>query len=177
MSRVQDALEVAIETLQAAGIEHAISGSLAAAFHGYVRATEGVDLQVAIDELSELEEAAQLLPPEVRRIDVRTWRAPGGIDIELYPVEDALDEASMAGRVQGPTPGGKERTAWFVPLEALMVLKVREHVRHGHGLKHIADVQQLIARNHDRLDVDELERLLALDPDWEEAWDELVEGL
>jgi hypothetical protein len=62
-----------------------------------------------------------------------------------------------------------------VPLEALLVLKVREHVRHGHGLKHIADVQALLARNHDKLDLDELERLLDLDARWRKAWEEWVE--
>lgn len=186
MNRVLTALGTALDILEAAGVEYAISGSLAAAHHGYPRATEDVDIQVAIDSASELETLAQDLPPEARRIDVATWRFPGDIDVELYRTTDPLDERAMAGRVDGPLPSGGEddreedrsgtRTAWFVDLEPLLVLKIREHVRHGHGHKHIADIEQLIARNHDRLDVDRLDELLALDPAWEDAWDELVES-
>jgi hypothetical protein len=189
MSGVGAALSRATRLLERRGIPYAISGSLAAAYHGYVRATEDVDLQVAIEELSELEDAAEDLGPEVRVVDVRTWRFPGDVDVELYPVEDELDEHAMANRVKGTLPGADEgedegdapakadpgRIGWFVPLEALLVLKVREHVRHGHGLKHLADVQQLLARGHDRLDVETLEALLGLDPAWEAAWEEHVE--
>ncbi len=175
MNDLQTALETTLEVLEAAEIDHAISGSLAAAHHGYVRATEDIDIQVAIDDLSQLDAAADRLPPEVRRIDVETWRFPGAIDVELYRVRDELDEACMASRVEGHLPDGGSRRSWFVPLEALLVLKIREHVRHGHGHKHLADIEQLLARNHDRLDVEELEDLLALDPAWEQAWDELVE--
>jgi hypothetical protein len=193
MSGVGAALSRATRLLERRGIPYAISGSLAAAYHGYVRATEDVDLQVAIEELSELEDAAEDLGPEVRVVDVRTWRFPGDVDVELYPVEDELDEHAMANRVEGTLPGADEgedegedegdapakadpgRIGWFVPLEALLVLKVREHVRHGHGLRHLADVQQLLARSHDRLDVETLEALLGLDPAWEAAWEEHVE--
>jgi len=189
MSGVGAALSRATRLLERRGIPYAISGSLAAAYHGYVRATEDVDLQVAIEELSELEDAAEDLGPEVRCIDVRTWRFPGDVDVELYPVEDELDEHAMANRVEGTLPGADEgedegdapakadpgRIGWFVPLEALLVLKVREHVRHGHGLKLLDDVQQLLARSHDRLDVETLEALLGLDPAWEAAWEEHVE--
>lgn len=176
MSRLQEALEAALDVLETAGIPYAISGSLATAHHGYVRATEDVDIQVAIDDTTELEAAAEHLPPDVRRIDVRIWRFAGDIDVELYEVRDQLDERSMATRVEGTVPGDDERTAWFVDLEPLLVLKIRERVRHGHGLKHVADIQQLLARNHDRLDVDALEELLGLDPEWAAAWDEMVEG-
>lgn len=176
MNRVREALETALDVLETAGIPYAISGSLAAAHHGYVRATEDIDIQVAVDDVSELDAAAEALPPQARRRDPRTWGFPGGIDVELYEVRDELDERSMATRVEGTVPGDDDRTAWFVDLEPLLVLKIRERVRHGHGLKHVADIQQLIARNHDRLDVAELEDLLSLDPAWEQAWDERVEG-
>lgn len=102
-------------------------------------------------------------------------RFPGDIDVKLHQVRDELDERSMATRVEGTVSRVEERTAWFVGLEPLLVLKIRERVHHGHGLKHVADVCKLIARNHDRLDVDALEELLALDPEWEAAWEEMVE--
>lgn len=173
MTGIEEALGDVIGSLDRCGISYAISGSLAAAYHGYVRATEDIDIQVAIEDPDQLEDLAEQLPPNARRIDAWTWSFPGEILVELYETQDELDEASMARRVEGPLPGGK--SGWFVDLEPLLVLKIREHVRHGHGHKHIADIEQLLARNHDTLDVDELERLLGLDPAWEAAWDELLE--
>lgn len=152
-----------------------MTGSFASAHHGHVRATDDVDISVAIEDLNVLEDLGTQLPPGTRRIDVTTWAFAGGALVELYPVTDDLDRIALAGRVEGSLPDGGDRIIWVVPLEALLVLKVREHVRHGHGLKHIADVQALLARDADALDVEELERLLALDPAWGQAWDELVE--
>jgi hypothetical protein len=175
MSRLLGALHGSLEALEAEGIPHAISGSLAAAHHGYIRATEDVDIQVAIESPTELQAAAGRLADGVQRIDARTWSFAREVTVELYEVRDRLDEEAMAHRVEGPLPGDEETTTSFVGLEELMVLKLREHVRHGHGLKHVADVQQLLARNHDRLDGERLDELLALDPEWRGTWDELVE--
>lgn len=176
MNRFRAALETALDVLETTGIPYAISGTLAAVHHGYLRATEDLDIQVAIDDTTELEAAAEHLPPDVRRIDVRTWRFPGDVDVKLHEVRDQLDERSTATRVEGTVPGEDGRTAWFVGLEPLLVLKIREHVRQDRSLKHVGDVRKLIARNHDRLDVDALEELLALDPAWAAAWDEMVES-
>lgn len=175
MNAVLAALLGTVDVLEAAGIEYAVTGSLAAAHHGYVRATEGVDIQVAVQDLDELEDASEHLPAHVRRLDAATWEFPPAVPVELYAVRSELDRLSMAGRERSQIAGQLDREVWVVPLEALLVLKVREHVRHGHGLKHIADVQELLARNHDRLDVERLKELLALDPAWEQAWEQWVE--
>lgn len=164
-----------VELLDGSGIDYAVTGSFASAHHGHVRATEDVDISVAVEDLQVLEELSTQLPPGTRRVDATTWAFAGGALVELYPVTDELDRIALDGRVGTSLPDDGDRIVWVVPLEALLVLKVREHVRHGHGLKHIADVQALLARNADTLDVEELERLLALDPAWEETWDQLVE--
>lgn len=171
MTTVQTALLRSVEILKEHAIPYAITGSFSAAHHGYVRATEDVDIQVAPSDRHQLE-TLDPLPPDITRIDPETWILPGDIHVELHPVQDDLDAYAMENRTQGTLAN---HTLWFVPLEALLVLKIREATRHGHGHKHYADIQHLLARNHDTIDPTKLETLLALDPTWQETWNEHIE--
>lgn len=82
----------------------------------------------------------------------------------------------MANRIQDSLFEDRERSFWIVPLEALLVLKVREHLHYPDDLKHIDDIRKLIARNHDQLDKEELGSLLELKEEWQGTWENLVEG-
>lgn len=81
----------------------------------------------------------------------------------------------MENRERGQLFEEHAREYWVVPLEALMVLKLREHLHYPADLKYVDDVRKLLTRNRDRLDADELEELLSLDPRWSEEWDAIVE--
>ncbi len=175
MDKVLEALLQAVEILEEHEVPYAVTGSFASAYHGYVRATEDVDLAIQAEEQGRLEDISEDLSTRIRRVDAKTWNFPGDVTVELYPARETLEQVAIEERVRGQLRGEVARDLWFVPLETLLVLKVREHVRHGQGLKHLADIQQLIARNQDTLDREKLERLLALNPDWERAWKDKVE--
>jgi len=164
-----------VDALEACDVDYALSGSFAAAYHGHVRATADADLKVQLPGPSALEDAFERLPTGTRRVDDLTWEVEPGFVVELYPVVDRLDEASMRTRVRGPVFPAVDREVWIVTLEALLVNKLREHLVYPADAKHVSDIRALLALNHDRLDVDELERLLALDPAWPDAWRAHVE--
>lgn len=172
---IEDALASVVDALEEAGIDYTVSGALAMAYHGYPRATRDLDLQVRIEDTEALDRALDHVEGRPRRVDSLTWSMGDRWDVEFYPVREALDARAMENRVEGQLFEGDPRRYWIVPLEALLVLKVREHLRFPDDLKHVDDVRKLLARNHDTLDVDELDELLALDPDWQRAWDERIE--
>lgn len=172
---IEEVVELVVQALDEAGVEYAVSGALASAFHGYARATQDLDIQVRIEQPEGLEPIHALMPEGTRRIDHLTWRLDDRWEVEFYPTSSQLEQRAMETRVEGQIFEGVETTYAIVALEPLLVLKVREHLKYPYDLKHIDDIRKLLARNADRLDVEELERLLALDPEWGEAWDELVE--
>lgn len=176
MSRgLDEVLEVVVGALSEAGIEHAVSGALAMAYHGYPRATQGLDIQVRVGSRGIIDELRDGLQETPQRIDDLTWRFDRRWEVEFHMTRTELERRAIASKVKGQLFEDNTQRYWITGLEALLVLKIREHLRYPQDLKHIDDVRKLLARNHDRLDVDELEELLALDPAWEQAWDELVE--
>lgn len=176
MSRgLEDALASVVDALERAGIDYTVSGALAMADHGYPRATRALDLQVRVETHQVLDDAREHVEGQPRRVDALTWSMGDRWDVGFHPVRDQLAARAVENRVEGRLFEGDDRRYWIAPLDALLVLKVREHLRFPQDLERVDDVLKLLARNHDALDVDELDQLLELNPDGRRTWEEQVE--
>lgn len=144
---IYDELALAIGALEAAGIEYAVCGGLAVAFHGFVRSTDDIDLVVldahidkAMDVLASagfiLKAGAIPLPSQ----GITFYRTSKAVGEDIIPV-DML-----------PLPKGHE---W---------LKNRARVQWDEGELWVLSKPDLIAmkstskRPKDRIDIDELGR-------------------
>lgn len=141
---------------EAAGIQHAISGSIAMAAHGYLRGTHDVDLLVVTSALKiprafeivrshGFEGEDSVLIRELRERGVATLRR-GTWAVEILapviPYHHTLIDRAVRLDVAG-------RTVPYVSVEDLVVLKLL-----WHRPKDLADLAPLVAVRYPKLDLE-----------------------
>lgn len=149
--------------LTRAGIRHAISGALAMAAHGYVRATLDIDLLVVTPALRLPEVFAiarrhgfdgddRALIQEIREryaTAMRSDRARVEFFVPVLPYHATLVDRANLVEIQGVTVP-------VVSREDLIVLKLL-----GFRSKDVPDIERLIVSARGRVDIDYVRRTLA----------------
>jgi len=146
-SPVQKAAEQIARRLSEAGIDYAIAGALALGVHGFVRATEDVDILITRDGLARFKEA---------------WLGRGYVNVRPggKAVRDAAHGVRIDFLVEGDYPGdGKPKPVAFpspasaaveagkyriVSMPRLLELKLASGMTAPHRLQDLADVIRLV---------------------------------
>jgi hypothetical protein len=147
-SPIQKAAHAVARELDALGIDYAISGALALAAHGLVRATEDVDILIERDGLRRFKEA---------------WLGKGYVNLRPggKAVRDTVHGVRIDFLIQGEFPGdGAPKPVAFpeprqasiesgrlrvLALPRLLELKLASGMTAPHRLQDLADVQRMIA--------------------------------
>lgn len=177
MTIFEEALNKALDVLDHLGIEWAISGSFALAYHGVIRATHDADIKI---RASELEKKWDDLATEMRRagfayLDHQTFQYASSFDVELYPASGPIDEQSFRGRIRDRLFENSERKYWLVSAEDLILSKLQEFKRWGDG-KHLDDIKRLVLAKRLGLDWPRLERQITKHEGFHKIWKTRVEG-
>lgn len=153
MSLIAEALTRAVDALEEAGVEYAITGSFAMSCYGYPRATLDVDIKIGARDLDERLEriAREMRVREFQYMEPTSFLYRGKFLVELYPATNALDEEALARRVALPLLASTPRTFGVVTLEDLLLIKIREYALHRDP-KHVSDARHLLVANHATLD-------------------------
>jgi hypothetical protein len=156
-----EALTLTVEALEAEGIDYAIMGSFAAAYHGVIRATSDVDVKVRAKGLDAKLEALRdrLRDLGFAPLDETTYRYRDRFDVELYPVSGEIDEEAFKRRLPVRLFSNSLKEFWIVSVEDLMLIKLREYRKHP-DYKHVDDTKKLVLASRETLDVDYLEKRL-----------------
>jgi hypothetical protein len=170
-SRVHLAAEEIARHLEDAGIDYAIAGALSLGVHGFVRATEDVDIIVTREGLEKFKER---------------WLGRGYVNLRAggKPVRDTTHNVKIDFLIAGDFPGDGKPKPVRVPepktasvlgekyrvvsLSTLIELKLASGMTAPHRMQDLTDVMRLIHTAH-------LPRELAdqLDPYVREKFDEL----
>jgi hypothetical protein len=127
---VHEALDRAIDAVEASGLRYAIVGGLAVAAHGAPRATRDVDLYVEMPEGVRATLSAALrtrgfdvpaMLEELERFGVfRSRLATSGVFLDVFDAGNPLGEAVISRRRELDLAG---RHRWFASAEDIAVLK------------------------------------------------------
>lgn len=163
---VHETLREIARRLDDLGIPYAVAGGMALVAHGYLRTTVDVDilitgagLEVARREL----EGRGYLPPFAGSKDLRDTRT--GVRVEFI-VAGQYPGDGKAKPVAFPDPAGvaiEIDAVRYVNLPTLIELKLASGMTHPGRLRDLADVQELI-------------RVLKLQPEYEQQLDPHVRG-
>jgi len=147
-SPLQRAAEQITRRLREMGIDYAIAGALGLAAHGFVRATEDVDVLISREGLSRFKQR---------------WVGRGYVDVRTggKAVRDTANGVKIDFLIEGDYPGdGKPKPVRFpapadaaapagefnvVALPRLIELKLASGMTAAHRLHDLADVLRLIA--------------------------------
>lgn len=147
-----EALEALAPVLDDLRVAYAVSGSFALAYWGVPRATVDVDLKVdTTRDDHRLEQARLRLRARGFRASEATKYEYRGFEVDLYPVEDRIDEESLERRVAGRLLAGSDHDFWIVTPEDLVLSKLREYAR-SRDYKHVDDIRKLLAATRDTVD-------------------------
>lgn len=167
--------------LDAARIDHMVTGSVAAMVYGEPRLTHDLDLVVALDERSIDAFAAAFppeefycAPPDVIRVEIQRRQRghfnvihhDSGFKADVYLVgNDALHRWAMARRRDLRLGAATLRVA---PPEYVIVRKL-EFFREGGSERHVEDIRGMLRHSRDAIDLDEVRALVkdrGLDGEW-----------
>jgi hypothetical protein len=146
-AEVQHALQKLTGVLDAAGIPYAIAGAMALNHHGYRRVTVGVDVLLTRDGLARLKREV------LGHGYVEKFPGSKGLRDTVHGVTiDVLLAGDYPGDgkpkpVRFPDPAAvaiRGEHGAFLPLEALIELKLASGLSAPHRLKDLADVLELI---------------------------------
>lgn len=173
---IAEALRATVALLEAERIPWVVSGSVALAFHGVLRATHDVDFKVRVTrsggDLERLRDAMR--PGPFRALDETTYRYAEAVDVELYPLDGTIDADAFRYRQRVHLLPDDADLYWVVAPEDLILSKVREYVR-WKDYKHIDDVKKLLVATRAGLDAARIRSGLEGHEGFQEAWDALVE--
>ena len=170
-----------LRALDAAGVPHMLTGSLAASFHGLVRATQDIDLVIDIDRDRLLEFIRRLGRDDFyydEDVALEALRTTGQFNVihrgSAWKVDLICKKSrpfsivEFERRQQTEAWGG---TAFVATVEDLILAKL-EWAKLGGSARQIEDASHLIEYNRDRLDRPYLEQWidgLGIRAQWEAA--------
>lgn len=159
-SRLGSQLAEATSALQAAGIEFALIGGLALAPHNVVRATQDVDLLVDRNQADAIEKLLVDLGYErLHRSDDAANYQRGSERLDLLYAHRPIALRLLAQAATLTTPFGTLRT---ISAEGLIGLKLQALVNDPGRTQDLEDIRQLLRRNRDTLDLDEVRAYFGL---------------
>lgn len=152
-------VRLVVDVLEAAGINYLIGGALAAWEWGEPRATQDIDIVIAlpddaIERLSdELKKQGMLVPPDIMRSIIAETRVDlainavhpfSGYRAELFPLRpgDALRRSALSRRVQVDF-GGKIGRVYIHTPEDLILYKLRYYAI-SRQTKHTRDIASIL---------------------------------
>jgi hypothetical protein len=152
------ALVEALCALDALEIPWTITGSVALAAHGIVRATQDADVKILVSPGGGHEEplALEMRRRGFSRIDEHTFEAADHFVVGFYPVEGRLDEETFARRQRLDALPAYGQSVWVVTAEGLILLKLREFLRTRAHVQ-LDDVRMLLAARRHEIDIDGIE--------------------
>jgi len=170
-SRLGSQLAEATAALQQAGIEFALIGGLALAPHNVVRATQDVDLLVDQNQADAIEKLLVDLGYErLHRSDDAANYQRGSQRLDLLYAHRPTARRLLSQAATLTTPFGTLRT---ISAEGLIGLKLQALVNDPGRTQDLEDIRQLLRRNRDTLDLDEVRAYFGLF-DRESQFDELL---
>lgn len=179
-----DVYRLLLQPLAQTGLDYLITGSVAAIAYGEPRMTNDVDLVVRLPAegpalLRERFPADAYYVPPLEAMETERRRERYGhftiihletaLRADVYLAgDDPLHAWAFARRRAEPMAGGR---VWFAPIEYVIVRKL-EYYEHSGSDRHLRDIAGMLRVSGDRLDLPELERLVAargLEGTWERA--------
>lgn len=171
LNRAAHTTHRAVDILEKLGVDYAITGMVAGAVHGYIRATSDVDIVLAVDKEGWEETLREFLKQgfsfrgeRFDKLGIATLKSPNCFGVDLAIEED--DEVFRRG-IEAEHHG---RTLVFVSLEDL----IRHKLRFRRG-KDVLDLRELLDANEGNIDWDYLNKKVA-DPEERDMLDRLRSG-
>lgn len=171
MNRAARTIHGAVGILEKLGVDYAITGMIAGAAHGYIRATGDVDIVLAADEKKWKEAVREFLKrgfsfrgERFDQLGTATLKAPSGFGVDLAVEDD--DDVFRRG-IEVEYYG---KTIVLVSLEDL----VRHKLRFRRG-KDVLDLRELLDAKEGKIDWDYLDRKVT-DPEERDLLDRLRSG-
>jgi hypothetical protein len=144
---VHETLRHFVREVDELGVPYAVAGGMSLVAHGYVRTTEDIDVVVTAEGLEAIRAALEgrgYLPPYAGSKNLRNTRT--GVRVEFL-ISGQFPGDGMPKPIAFPDPAKvSERIdgVAYVPLPALIELKLASGMTNAGRLRDLADVQELI---------------------------------